>query len=195
MVADNDYGVAQLVEAVSHSPIWESTAIFVIEDNAQNGPDHVDVHRSICYVLSPWIRAGSVDHSFQNTVSVIKTMELLMGLGPMCQYDAASGAIMDWDVRPSNNAPYDAILPGQNIIGEVLSLGAFRCPSRGRLDGVVGTEARGGVGRDGLHSRRPRGPDLLNRIIWKSVKGVEAEPPTTPQRRTCIPLRPDHPPA
>ena len=66
MVADNDYAVGQLVEAVSHSPIWKSTAIFIIEDDAQNGPDHVDAHRSTCYVISPWIKARSVDHTFQN---------------------------------------------------------------------------------------------------------------------------------
>ena len=63
MVADNDYAVGQLVEAVSNSPIWKSTAIFIIEDDAQNGPDHVDAHRSTCYVISPWIKKGSVDHT------------------------------------------------------------------------------------------------------------------------------------
>ena len=90
MVADNDYAVGQLVDAISHSPIWKNTAIFIIEDDAQNGPDHVDIHRSTCYVVSPYIKAKSIDHSFQNTVSVIKTMELLLNLPPMCQFDAAA---------------------------------------------------------------------------------------------------------
>ncbi|HSU65470.1 MAG TPA: hypothetical protein VLJ39_01235, partial [Tepidisphaeraceae bacterium] len=67
MVADNDYAVGQLVDAISHSPIWKSTAIFILEDDAQNGPDHVDAHRSVCYAISPWLKAHSVDHSFQNT--------------------------------------------------------------------------------------------------------------------------------
>ena len=119
MVADNDYAVGQLVEAISKSPIWESTAIFIIEDDAQNGPDHVDAHRSTCYVISPWIKKGSIDHTFQNTVSVIRTMELLLGLGPMCQYDAASRAILDWDATPANNAPYEAVLPDEKLIGEI----------------------------------------------------------------------------
>src|SRR6266550_5821657 len=102
MVADNDYAVGQLVEAVSKSPIWKSCAIFIIEDDAQNGPDHVDTHRSTCYVISPWIKRGSVDHSFQNTVSVLKTIELVLGLPPMCQYDAVSSPILDWDTQPRN---------------------------------------------------------------------------------------------
>jgi hypothetical protein len=80
MVADNDFGVGQLVEAVSHSPIWQHTAIFIIEDDAQDGPDHVDAHRSTCYVISPWIKPHSVDHTFHNTVSCLKTIECLLGL-------------------------------------------------------------------------------------------------------------------
>ena len=111
MVADNDYACGQLVDAISHSPIWKSTAIFIIEDDAQNGPDHVDAHRSVCYVISPWIKAHSVDHTFQNTASVLRTMELLMGLPPMCQYDATAEPIMDWDTGPSNDAPFAAIRP------------------------------------------------------------------------------------
>ena len=82
-VADNDYAVGQLVDAVSKSSIWDSTAIFVIEDDAQDGPDHVDAHRSTCYVISPYIKQNSVDHTFYNTDSVLKTMEVLLGLPPI----------------------------------------------------------------------------------------------------------------
>ncbi len=87
-VADNDYAVAELVQAVSSSPIWNSTAIFVIEDDAQDGPDHVDCHRSTCYVISPYVTPNTVDHTFHNTTSVVKSIELLLGLPPMNQYDA-----------------------------------------------------------------------------------------------------------
>src|SRR5260221_8245525 len=62
MVADNDYAVGQFIEAISHSPIWKSTAVFILEDDAQNGADHVDCHRSTCFVISPWIKKGSIDH-------------------------------------------------------------------------------------------------------------------------------------
>ena len=78
-VADTDYAVGQLVEAVSHSPIWEHTAIFVIEDDAQAGADNVDCHRTTGYVISPYIPRGSVDHRFYNTVSYLRTIELLQG--------------------------------------------------------------------------------------------------------------------
>jgi len=91
--------VGQLVETISKSPIWKFTAIFIVEDDAQDGPDHIDTHRSTCYVISPWIKANSVDHTFQNTVSLIRTMELLLGLPPMCQYDATADPIMNWDSK------------------------------------------------------------------------------------------------
>ncbi len=100
--ADNDYGLGQIVEAVSHSPIWKSTAICVIEDDAQSGADHVDCHRTLAYIISPWIKAHSVDHHFYNTDSMLKTIELVLGLKPLCQYDAVADPIMDWDTQPAN---------------------------------------------------------------------------------------------
>ena len=111
-VADNDYGVAQLVEAVSKSKIWDSTAIFIIEDDAQDGPDHVDCHRSTCYVISPYIKKNSVDHTFYNTDSVLHTMELLLGVPPMNQYDAIASPILDFDTTAGNSSIYTPILPG-----------------------------------------------------------------------------------
>jgi YVTN family beta-propeller protein len=190
MVADNDYAVGQLVEAVSKSPIWESTAVFVIEDDAQNGPDHVDAHRSTCYVISPWIKKGSIDHTFQNTVSVLRTMELLLGLGPMCQYDAASTAILDWDRSPGNNQPYEAVLPDQAIIGEI-SPGSPRAkPKKVSPEQTNAADAREqaiaelaeeSAAMDFTHADRAPA-DALNRIIWKSVKGPESEMPPTPHR-------------
>ena len=119
-MADNDYAVGELVQAVSNSPIWKSTVIFVIEDDAQFSDDHVDTHRSFCQVISPWIRKGTVDSRFYDTNSVLKSMELLLGLSPMSQYDRFSNPIMGgWDAAPNNSAAYTAILPPQDIIGEV----------------------------------------------------------------------------
>ncbi len=200
MVADNDYAVGQLVEAISKSPIWESTAIFIIEDDAQNGPDHVDAHRSTCYVISPWIKKGSIDHTFQNTVSVIRTMELLLGLGPMCQYDAASGAILDWDTTPGNNAAYEAAMPDEKIIGEINPGLPGRKPKQVSPEQSVAPDSQH-QGETG-HAQRDSGSDELaaesaamdfthadrapadelNRIIWKTVKGTNSEMPPTPHR-------------
>ncbi len=117
-VADNDYAIGEIVQAVSHSPIWTNTAIFIIEDDAQSGADHVDAHRTIGFVISPWIKAHSVDHHFYNTDSMLKTMELILDLGPMSQYDAVADPIMDWDMSPSNSAPYDAITPSAKLIAD-----------------------------------------------------------------------------
>src|SRR5207302_10431915 len=82
LVADNDYALGLLVEAISHSRFWPSTAIFVLEDDAQNGADHVDSHRSPAFVIAPYVKHGVVDGSMYNTTSMRRTMELILGLNP-----------------------------------------------------------------------------------------------------------------
>jgi YVTN family beta-propeller protein len=175
MVADNDYACGQLVDAISHSPIWNSTAIFIIEDDAQNGPDHVDAHRSVCYVISPYIKAHSVDHTFQNTASCLRTMELLMGLPPMCQYDATSDPIMDWDASPSNAAPYAAIEPDREILRQINGRSSPKSPISPEQKAMMDESAK----MDFAHADRAPA-DRLNEIIWKSVKGDDAMMPPTP---------------
>lgn len=175
MVADNDYACGQLVEAISHSPIWKSTAIFIIEDDAQNGPDHVDAHRSICFVISPWIKAHSLDHTFQNTASCLRTMELLMGLPPMCQYDATSDPIMDWDSTPSNDAPYEAIEPDAEILRQINGRNSPKSPISPEQKSMMDESSK----MDFAHADHAPA-DRLNEIIWKSVKGDDAVMPPTP---------------
>jgi len=89
-VASNDLALGKLVEAVSSGPLWKETAIFVIEDDAQNGPDHVDAHRTVGLVISPYTKRKFVDSTQYQTVSMIRTMELILGLPPLSQYDAAA---------------------------------------------------------------------------------------------------------
>ena len=183
-VADNDYGVAQLVQAVSHSSVWKSTAIFVIEDDAQNGPDHVDCHRTTAYVISPWIKRGTVDHEFHNTDTLLKTMELLLGLPPMSQYDAIAKPITDWDTTPSNDEPFDPILPDKAIIAAM--------NVRGGGGGARGTVPHAAAdARDAaLYAQLQAASDQmdfihpdsaparpLNEIVWKSVRGPDAVMP------------------
>ena len=86
-VASNDLGLAKLVEAVSRSKFWPETAIFVIEDDAQNGPDHVDAHRTVGLVISPWVKRQALDSTMYTTASMVRTMELILGLPPMTQFD------------------------------------------------------------------------------------------------------------
>src|SRR3989442_1879226 len=83
MVADNDLALGRLVDAVSHSQFWASTAIFVVEDDAQDGPDHVDGHRNLGLVISPYTQTGKVDSTLYSTVSMLRTMEMILGVGPM----------------------------------------------------------------------------------------------------------------
>src|ERR1051325_8001305 len=89
-VADNDYALGLLVEAVSNSPYWKDTAIAVVEDDAQDGPDHVDAHRSVALLISAYNRTGGLIHEFQNPVILIRTIELFWGIEPMNQLDATA---------------------------------------------------------------------------------------------------------
>ena len=89
-VASNDLALGRIVEAVSHSKYWPETAIFVIEDDAQNGPDHVDAHRTVGLVISPYTRRKHLDSTQYSTVSMLRTIELILGLPPLSQYDAAA---------------------------------------------------------------------------------------------------------
>lgn len=172
MVADNDYAVGELVEAISESPIWGSTAIFVVEDDASNGQDHVDCHRSTCYVISPWIKPHQIDHTFQSSVSVIRTMELLLGLPAMNQYDAVATPILDWDSSPHNEAPYQAIAPARKWIADV---NPPRNPHH-QVSSALSQLMERSAEMD--FSRADQAPaDELNAIIWKSVKGVDSVPP------------------
>jgi YVTN family beta-propeller protein len=172
-VADNDYAVGQLVDAISHSPIWSSTAIFIIEDDAQNGPDHVDAHRTTAFVISPWIKRGSVDHQFCNTDSLLKTMELLLGLPAMSQYDALALPITDWDTVPGNIDPYTATLPAKEIIAQ---MNPGKSPLTAASDKMNFAHA----------DAAPAG--LLNEVIWKSVKGESSNMPA-PRNAMASPAR------
>jgi hypothetical protein len=115
MIADNDLALGRLVDAVSHSQFWSSTAIFVVEDDAQDGPDHVSGHRTIAQVISPYTQTGAVDSSPYSTVSMLRTMELILGLQPMTQYDAAATPMYASFNSTPNLAPYSALVPQQSL--------------------------------------------------------------------------------
>lgn len=114
-VADNDYAVGLLIETLSKSPIWNETAVFILEDDAQNGADHVDAHRSTAYVAGGFVKRNYVDHTPYSTSSMLRTMELILGLNPMSQYDAA--AMPMWRCFDSEAKPFDfkAIKPNVDL--------------------------------------------------------------------------------
>jgi len=168
-VADNDYGLGQIVQAVSHSAVWNSTAIFVIEDDAQSGVDHVDAHRTIGFVISPWIKAHSVDHHFYNTDSMLKTIELLLGLKPLSQYDAVADPILDWDTTPSNTDAFEPIVPPMELIAQINPKKAELTADDPRLELAARSEKL-----DFTHADAAPAAEL-DGIVWQSVKGA-AEP-------------------
>ncbi len=154
-IADNDQAVGRLAEHISHSPIWKESAIFVLEDDAGNGSDHVDAHRSVAWVISPYIRRHSVDHTLYSTSSVLRTMELIVGLPPMSQYDAAATPLWNCFQAAPDPEPFTAVPPLVDT-RERTTFDASALQST-RLD----------------FSRADRVPDnLLNEILWKSVKGA-----------------------
>ena len=119
-VADNDLAVGKLIDHLSHSPIWKETVVFVIEDDAQNGSDHVDAHRSTAYVAGGFVKRGFVDSTPYTTTSMVRTMELILGLPPMTQHDAAARAM--WrcftpqaDVTPFVHLPNNVALDELNV--------------------------------------------------------------------------------
>jgi YVTN family beta-propeller protein len=172
MMADNDYAVGELVQAVSNSPIWTSTVIFIIEDDAQFSNDHVDTHRSFCQVISPWIKRGTVDSRFYDTNSVLKSIELLLGLSPMSQYDHFSNPIMGgWDFAPNNRAAYTAILPPRDIIGEVNPSIESYASKDPRLRLAVLSSKMNWKVADAAPYR------LLNEVLWKDARGPNAKMP------------------
>jgi DNA-binding beta-propeller fold protein YncE len=170
MVADNDLAVGKLVQAVSHSRFWPETAIFILEDDAQNGPDHVDAHRSVCLVVSSYTRLGVTDSNLYTTCSVLRTMELLLGLPPLNQYDAAASPMYSLFRTPARLKPFDAV------------------PARWPLDELNPENAV--MARESLAMRMDIADaideDLMNRVLWADAKGPDAPYPTP--NRTSIDL-------
>jgi predicted heme/steroid binding protein len=165
-VAENDYALGRLVEAVSGSPYWKDTAVFVVEDDAQDGPDHVDCHRSVALVISAYNRPGALVHEFHNTVSFIRTLELLLGLAPMNLLDATAAPADIFQGRPDLR-PYKAVLP------EVA------------LDNLVTPEARDAAtlywmrrtAEQDIEHADMADPRTLNEAIWFSARGAAVPMP------------------
>ncbi|MBU6411621.1 MAG: YncE family protein, partial [Verrucomicrobia bacterium] len=161
MVADNDQGVGMLVDAVSHSKFWPETAIFILEDDAQDGPDHVDAHRSPAFIISPYARHGAVDSTMYSTSSMLRTMELILGLQPMTQFDAAATPMFNaFQARPDLR-PYDAA-PPQVDLQERNTAKSWGSAASGKMN---------------FSREDATGEQQLNEIIWHSVRGANSPMP------------------
>ncbi len=169
-VADNDYALGRLVEAVSNSPYWKDTAIVVVEDDAQDGPDHVDCHRSVALLISAYNRPGALVHEFHNTVSFIRTIGLLLGMEPLNLLDATATPV-DIFRREADLRPYKAVLPTV------------------ALDNLLTSEAHDAAAlywmrrtaEQDIEHADMADPRVLNEAIWFSARGA-ASPMPEPAR-------------
>jgi len=160
-VADNDWAVGKFVEYLSKSSIWKETAIFILEDDAQNGPDHVDAHRSTAYLAGGFVKRNFIDHTMYSTSGMLRTIELILGLPPMSQYDAAAEPMWRCFSATPNLSPFIS-LPA-NIS---LSTKNEKDTKSARLSKTFD------------FSQEDRVPDLLfSQVIWKAVKGENSKMP------------------
>lgn len=169
-VADNDLAVGMLVEYLSRSPIWKETAIFIVEDDAQNGPDHVDAHRTTAYVAGGFVKRGFVDHTMYSTSSMLRTIELILGLQPMSQYDAAATPMWRSFTATPNLKPFKS-RPAN------VDLNARNPNNRSAL-------ALKSLSFD--FTKEDAAPDLeFSEVIWKAVKGEHSVMPA-PRRAAFV---------
>lgn len=160
-MADNDAALGMIVEGLSRSSFWPKMAIFVLEDDAQNGPDHVDSHRSPAFVISPYVKRGTIDSTFYNTTSMLRTMELILGLTPMTMHDAGAQPMLGAFGATADPRAYSAEKPNVSLDDRNPSNTALARRSA-RFDFSEADEID---------------DDEMNEIIWAAVKGTKAPPP------------------
>jgi YVTN family beta-propeller protein len=168
-VADNDQGVGLFLDHLSHSPVWKQCAVFILEDDAQNGPDHVDAHRSPVYLAGPYVKRNAVIHNMYSTSGVLRTIELILGLPPMSQYDAAAMPLYACFTNKPDVSPFKAIPAKVDL--EKRNIADNESSRRSQNFNLAKEDAV---------------PDLeLNEVIWKYVKGEKAELPA-PKRSAFV---------
>ena len=161
MVADNDLAVGRVIEALSQSRFWPRTAVFVIEDDAQDGPDHVDAHRTEALVAGPFVKHGAVDSTPYTTCSMLRTIELILGLDPMSQFDAAAAPMRASFQARADLSPFHAIKPRVDI------------EKRNRRKSLWAAISSGfDLSREDAVDEQ-----TFNQVIWAAVRGDEALAP------------------
>jgi DNA-binding beta-propeller fold protein YncE len=167
--ADNDLAVGMFVDYLSHSPIWKESVVLILEDDAQDGPDHVDAHRSTAYIAGGYVKRRAIDHTMYSTTSMLHTIELILGIPPMSQYDAAAEPMWRCFLNQADTTPYQK-KPLQTDINAINS--------------VENAWQRKSEGFD--FSGEDRIPDrLFTEVIWKAVKGENAKVPA-PRRAAFV---------
>ncbi len=170
-VADNDLAIGMFIEYLSKSPVWKESAVFIVEDDAQDGPDHVDAHRTTAYVIGGFVKRHFVDHTMYSTSSMLRTMELILGIAPMSQYDAAATPMWRCFTATPDLTPF-AVKPLQTDINE--------------KNTVMNAWQRKSETFD--FTKEDRVPDrAFTEVIWKAVKGEHALVPA-PRRASFLKL-------
>ena len=170
--ADNDLAVGLFVEYLSKSSIWKESAVFIVEDDAQNGPDHVDAHRTTAYVAGGFVKRGFVDKTMYSTSSMLRTMELILGLPPMSQYDAAATPMFNSFATTVNLSPFTSVPANIDF-----------------NDKNTATNATALLSSQIDLSKEDRVPDMLfSQIIWKAVRGESSQMPA-PRRSAFVKVK------
>ncbi len=168
-VADNDLAVGRLLDHLSHSPIWKESVVFILEDDAQNGPDHIDAHRSPAFVIGPYVKRKAVVSTMYSTSGFLRTMELILGLPPMSQYDAAAVPLFECFTATPDFTPY-------TVKPALIDL---------NIRNVADNESSKKSAAFNF-SKEDAAPDLeLNEIIWKAIRG-EASVMPAPKRSAFV---------
>jgi YVTN family beta-propeller protein len=170
MVANQDVALGQMLERLTHSRYWPEMAIFIMEDDAQDGPDHVDARRTACLVISPYVKRGIVDSTMYTTSSMVRSIELLLGMPPLSQYDAAATPFFAAFGTTADLTPFTA-LPAQYDVGEMNKPTDYGAKESAKMNFAEADEAP---------VRR------LNEIIWKSVKGADSPMPPPVHRYRAL---------
>ena len=161
-VASNDIAVGKVIEAATRSKYWPTMAIFIVEDDSQNGPDHVDAHRTTAFVISPYVKRHVVDSTHYTQVSMLHLMELILGLPPLTQYDAAATPMFNAFSRTAISTPYTVQMPTVNLYAKN-TIHSFGARASAKMDFDEPDEAP---------------EDELNRVLWGATMGVNAPYPT-----------------
>ena len=168
-VADNDWAVGLFIEHLSKSPIWEQSVVFIVEDDAQNGPDHVDAHRTTAYVAGGYVKRGYIDHTPYSTSSMVRTIELILGMAPMSQYDAAATPMWRSFSKTVNTKTFQAI-PANVNLNDVNT-----------KDGPLAKKSK-----TFDFSKEDRVNDFeFSEVIWKGVRGEHSVMPA-PKRSAFV---------
>ncbi len=168
-VADNDLALGKIVDALSHSSFWKSMAILVVEDDAQNGVDHIDGHRTVAMVASPYARRRVIDSTFYSQPSMVKTIELMLGLPALSLFDLVATDMRASFLGPSGKpdlTPYTALVPQQSLFETNVKVGAIRGPNANARRAAALASAR-----MNFHEPDAAPTEKLNRILWGEAKG------------------------